>query len=133
MNFIDNPKLFINDYYNDKKNIIDFNCESLISKSEDQTEIVKLNELRMTFIDRLELIKQTVLQRYDSLQSKYNTEMLREHTQQIKDEIFLDKYCYIISVNYQFPVFELQLGLLLISEFDNHLLDDLKYIVNFQK
>ena len=52
--------------------------------------------------------------------------MLREKTQKIKNEIFFDQYCLILNLYPVFPLFKLKCGLLLFSEFDDYLLEDLK-------
>ena len=127
MNFAENPKLFIIEYYNDKKNQIDLNCELLISESKDGTMHKSLNELRMNLIEKIESAKQKVLQRCETtLGPKCPEEMLQKNTKQIKDEIFLDQYCIVLDIYEVFPLFDLKVGLLLFSEFEDHLLKNLK-------
>ena len=126
MNFVEQPKLFINEYYNDKRNEIDLKCETLISETKDEEEIQSLNGLRMELVEKLESAKQTVFQRYDSLESKYSQDMLQKNTQRIKNEVFLDHYCLILYKFNTIPLFELKCGLLVFSEFDDYLLEDLK-------
>ena len=127
MFFDEQPKVFINEYYNQKRNQIDLNCEKLISKTKDDLEIQSLNELRMQLIDKIDSVKQIVSQRFDELESKYTPQMLAENTQHIKDEIFLDKYCLVLEVYKVIPFYEFKLGILLFTEFDDQYLDDLKF------
>ena len=129
MNFFENPKLFIIDYYNDKRNQIDINCEQMILTIENKTKQViqneerqSLNGLRQNLIDKIDSAKEEVLKRYDTLQSKYTEEMLKQNIKQIKDEIFADQYCMIIEVDKLYPLLDLKLGLLLFSEFEDEML-----------
>ena len=124
LDFADQPKLFINEYYNHKKNEIDLNCENEILKSQDESEIRSLNELRMSLIEKIELVKQTVLQRCISLESKYTKDTMKNNTKQIKDETFLDQYCMVLYVS-EFRLFEFKLGFLLFSEYEDQ---SLKYV-----
>ena len=126
MNFAEEPKLYINEYYNEKKNQIDFSCEKEISESNDETEIQSLNELRMDMIEKIDSAKQTVLQRYETIESKYTKEMLRKDTKNIKDETFLDQYCFIFS-SYYIPLLQYRLGLLIFCEYDDIKLEYLQY------
>ena len=123
MNFTDNPKLFIIEYYDDKRNQIDINCEKLILKVEDDAEHEILNKQRIDLIEKIESVKQLVLKRYDTLNSKYTKEMLANKTQEIKDEIFFDRYCLVMDFYDELiPLQEIRVGVLLFSEFDDHLL-----------
>ena len=80
----------------------------------------------MDLIDKIELAKKTVLERYDFLHSKYTQEMFQINTQLIKDQIFSDQYCTVFDVYKKYPLFNLKLDLLLFSEYDDHLIDGLK-------
>ena len=131
MNFAENPILFIDEYYANKKNKIDLDCEHLILKCKNEKRIQKLNDVRMSLIEELDSAKQTVLERYDTLGSKYTEEMLRENAQQIKDEVFSDHYCFIIDLDDVYPLLELKFCLLLFTEFDDHLLEDLLWAFLF--
>ena len=122
MDFVDHPKLFIIEYYDSKRNQIDLNCEKAIEKAKDQTEIKDLNELRTSLIEKVKSVKESVLHRYDALESKFIEETLKNDTKQIKDEIFLDQYCMVLDAYERFPLFELKLGFLLFSEYEDHLL-----------
>ena len=46
MNFSENPKLYIKEYYFEKRNQIDINCEQVIFKIEQETKKAIPNELR---------------------------------------------------------------------------------------
>ena len=133
MSFIEQPKLFIVRYYDDKKNEIDLQCERLISETKDKEEIQSLNELRVELVEKLESAKQTVFQRYDALESKCAEKMpWKNSAKQIQDEVFLDQYCLVLDSYKVFRLFDLKLGLLLFSEFDDHVLEDLKWtFLNF--
>ena len=126
MDFAEDPKLFIYEYYKDKQNRIDLECEEMILGINNEMEIQSLHDIRMNLIDRIELAKQTVLERFDALESKYIHDMMRRNTKKIKDEIFLDQYCFKLEIYQDFPLFDLKFGLLLFSEFDDDSLKDLK-------
>ena len=126
MIFFENPKLYIHEYYNDKKNQVDLKCEYTILETNNVTEISSFNVFRKQMIENIELIKLKILQRYDALQSKYNDERIRNNTQAIKDEIFLDQYCIFLDIYQLIPLFELKIGLILFSEFDFNSVDSLK-------
>ena len=133
MNFAENPKLFIMDYYYDKRNQIDLNCEKVLLEIEVGTkkevsayQRTELNDLRMDLINRIESAKETVLKRYDALESQYAEEMLHKDPKLIKDEIFSDQYCTILDVNVMYILFDLKLGVLLFSEYDDHLVENLR-------
>ena len=70
MDFFKHPKVFISEYFNGKRNQIDLECETLISETKDEEEIQSLNGLRMELVAKLESVKQTVFQRYETLESK---------------------------------------------------------------
>ena len=129
MNFAEDPILFIDDYYFKKTNKIDLDCENLILKCKNEKYIQSLNEVRVALAEKLDTAKQMVFQRYESSKSKYTEEMLRESIQQIKDELFLDQYCFRLDVNDVIPLFQLKFGILLFSQFDAHLLEDLQWVV----
>ena len=117
MDFAEQPKLFIIEYFNEKKNQIDWNCENAILNIKDDLEIKNLHEMRQKMIDKIESVRKEVLERYEAFESKFPTEISRENTKKIKDEIFLDQYCLVLNVYQLFPLFEYKIGLLLFSEF----------------
>ena len=126
MNFGENPKIFIIDYYDEKRRQVDLNCENLISQIKDNTEIQDLNELRMSLIKKIESVERIVLERYNAMHPNYVEEMLEIKNKQLKDEIFLDQYCLVLDVYQVYPLFELQIGLLLFTEFDDYLIQNLR-------
>ena len=97
MDIAEEPKLFINEYYNDKINQIDLKCEKEILKRKDEAEIRYLNELRFKLIEKIKSAKQTVKQRYNTLKTKYTKDMLKNNTKNIMDEIFIDQYCVLFN------------------------------------
>ena len=114
MNFAENPKVFINEYYYDKRNKIDLNCEKLIlyieeiTKNEVPQEMRQhLNKLRDDLIENIDSAKEKVLERYDTLFSNYNEETPTINTDLIKDQIFLDQYCTVFNVYNQRPLCDL--------------------------
>ena len=123
--FSEQPRLFILEYYDEKKNQIDLNCETECLKVKDEVEQEILNELRFELLAKIDLVKQLVLERYDSLESKLTVEMLQNSTQQVKDEIFVDCYCVVLEVYPQISIFELKIGVLLFSEFTDGYLDSI--------
>ena len=133
MIFADNPKRFINEYYYDKRNTIDLNCEILILDIQEKTnnDISKemrqnLNKLRGDLIGKIDLAEEKVLDRYDSLSSNYSAKKMKINTNFIKDQIFLDQYCTVFNVYNRHPLSDLKLGLLLFSEFHDDLIEHLK-------
>ena len=133
MKFAENPKIFINEYFDDKRNTIDLNCEKIILQNEEETknEVPQemhqnLNKLRDDLIEKIAAVKAKVIERYDSLFSNYNEETPTMNTDLIKDQIFLDQYCTVFNVYKHYPLFDLKLGLLLFSEYDDHLIGHFK-------
>ena len=124
MDFTDNPQLFIVEYFHNKKNQIDLKCEKAILESKYETEIKSLNALRMTLVEKIESVQQNVLQRYYALESKYTKDMLQNDNKQIKDEIFFDQYCLVLEFR-RSTLFEFKLGLLLFTEYEDHVLEPL--------
>ena len=51
MDFHENPRLFILEYYSEKKNQIDLKCEEAILESKDSKDIEVLCKLRMNLIE----------------------------------------------------------------------------------
>ena len=124
--FYEQPEWFIDEYYNNCKNKIDLKCELLISMIKDETEIQNLNQLRNELIEKIDSVKQTVNQRFDKLKYIYTKQMFRDNTQQIKDEIFLDKYFILLDIYNIIPSFEFKLGVILFTEFEDQLLETFK-------
>ena len=120
LKFFEQPELYIVEYYEDKRNQIDINCETLILETKDESEIQSLNELRQSMIEKLESVTKKVLERCKSLRSKLNS----DNFEQIKNEIFSDQYCIILRVC--MSLFDFKLGILLFTEFDDHLLNGFK-------
>ena len=137
MKFVEYPKLFINEYYENKINRIDLNYESLILKIENKTKTEfpdalkeTLTELRMNLIGKIKSVKETILKRYDDLvtesPAEFSQHSLENNTKQIKDKIFLDQYCLVLNIAESYPLFEFKLGVLLFSEFEDNLFVNLK-------
>ena len=108
-------------------------CEKLILDIEEKTnnEIPQemrqnLNKLRDDLIEKIDSAKEKVLERYDTLSSNYSAKKPKMDTNFIKDQIFFDQYCTVFNVYNQYPLFDLKLGLLLFSEYDDHLIGHLK-------
>ena len=123
MDFAQSPKLFINEYYNDKKNQIDFNCENAILNSKEETDKEFLNIMRLNFIEKIESVKQMVFGRLDAAESKYTKDMFQKNAKEIKDEVFIDLYCQVLDAYHWFPINELKIGFILFTEFDDQILD----------
>ena len=133
MKFSESPKLFIHKYYEDKINQIDFKCEKeileieQISKQDIKQELLRdINELRQNLIDKIKLVKEEVLQRYEVLEPKCTKKLLQMNSKMIQDEIFLDKYCVVIKIHQFYPLFDLKFGTVLFSEFNDELLINFK-------
>ena len=108
MKFAENPKIFINEYFDDKRNTIDLNCEKLILDIEVRTKNAvpqemrqNLNKLRDDLIENIDSAKEKVLERYDTLFSNYNEETPTMNTDLIKDQIFLDQRYFDQKCFYQ--------------------------------
>ena len=123
-----NPRLYINEYYNEKKNIIDYNCEyAILNCKGDENEQKKLHDMRMNMINRIDSVKLSVLNRHNLLKSKYTDEMLfQNNIKEIRDEIFSDQYCIVLDIYGSIPFFEFKIGVLLFSQYDDDLLQDLR-------
>ena len=112
MNFADCPIVFIDQYYREKIGQIDLNCEKAILLSKDEKENSDLNTLRMKLINHIENLSNYVLCRYYQIESKFNQEMSETMIKEEKDEIFMDKYCYVLDVYRKFGLFEFKFGVL---------------------
>ena len=148
MNFNENPKLFIIDYFENKINQIDLNCENAILKfkqedqcsmsSEDSDQHLNLtseefdhqqifNQVRLDLIETIRSARQEVLERFDKLEFMDGIEL----SDQIKDHIFCDKYCYILERDENFLIPSMfdakEIGVLIFSEYNDDLLDNLRY------
>ena len=63
MNFIESPKLFIDQYYREKINEIDIHCETAISVEKERGQKVALHLIREELIKKIRSVKQAVLDR----------------------------------------------------------------------
>ena len=126
INFVHRPKDFIIKYFDEKTIQIDLNWMNEIHKTESDAEHQRLNSLRQELYAKIDSAKKSILERFDALESKLIRCNLQDDIQQTKDEIFLDKYCLVLGVYKTIPIFELKLGVLLFSEFDDPLLEKLE-------
>ena len=128
MNFTDNPRLYINDYYEDKINQIDLNCEhAILENGEDsEKENTDLNIIRMNSIEKLKSVKQNVLLRFDIFESNNNIKINEANSIKIRDDVFLDQYCFVLDIYQWFSMFEFKTGVLLFSQYEDSVLQDLR-------
>ena len=129
MNF--NAKLFINDYYENKINEIDLNCENAILETQQEDLHQILNQVRLNLVDHIKSAREEVLKRFNKLGLNDGIAL----TNEIKNEIFSDKYCYILDFEkrkYLIPkmVDSKEIGVLIFSEYNDELLDNLRYYFN---
>ena len=159
MEFSECPRLYIDQYFEDKINQVDIICENAIlycknaengicyiesvykqtctktdldqndEKVENQAMVEEenLNNLRMDMISNIKAVKQEVLERFNQIEYNFSPEMWQSDPNKIRDETFLDQYCYLFEVNDLFPLFELKCGLLIFSQYDDDILKNLKF------
>ena len=136
MNFAESPVVYIVEYYRDKIFQIDLKCEKEIFLSEDDTDKSDLKILRMDIIKHIENARKEVLARYYLLESKFYQDMSQSKIDELRDDIFQDKYCLILDVFEYYGLFEFKFGVLIFTQYDDFKLSDLKffkffYIFNF--
>ena len=127
MNFAESPVLYIIDYYQQKIDPIDLECEKAILSSKDDKEKSDLNVIRLDLINRLQNARKVVMDRYYLLESKFNQDMSQTMIEEIKDEIFMDQYCVVLDVYKKMRSFDFKFGLLIFSQYEDTLLKTLKY------
>ena len=81
----------------------------------------------MNSIDRIKSVKQEV---FDLIELKYGKSMREKDEQEIKDDIFMDNYCFLMDIyedRLKIPMItELKIGILIFSEYDQNLLENIK-------
>ena len=123
MEFTEFPKLYIDEYYWNKINQVDVNCENAILNTKDKEEIKSLNEIRLNLIDKIKSVRQKVMERFDTLEPRYSKELLCSNTKNIKDEIFQDQYCIVLDIYQCMPLFEFKCGFLIFTQYDDDFLE----------
>ena len=128
MNFSENPKLYIFQYFDDKINQIDFNCEKAILACEPGINHEILNNTRLNLINKIKSVREGVFERFDFTEITCGMEMWTKNEKEIKDNIFLDKYCYVLNIHEQKrPIMKkFRIGILIFSEIDDDLLKRLR-------
>ena len=129
MNFEDCPNHFISEYYREKINQIDLNCERAILQTNDEEEQRCLHNIRSDMVNKIKSAKEDVCKRCDQLEMEYSTEVFLSKINEIKDQIFLDQYCFLFEVKDLFPLFEFKCGAVIFSQYDDDLLKKYKYIL----
>ena len=122
MNFVDCPILYIDEYYRDKANEVDILCENAILEEKNVEGKKSLNKIRLVMIEKIKSVKQAVKERLVLLESQYTPEKWLEKGNKIKDEVFLDQYCFVFDVYERFPIFEFKCGILVLSQYDDDLI-----------
>ena len=127
-NFFECPVPYIDNYYKEIIQHIDLKFQTSILNSKNEKEIKHLNSLRLDLIDHVKNAKIKVLDRFYEIESKFNQDMSKIMViKDIKDEIFMDQYCILLDGYEKFGMFDLKCGLLIFSQYEDTLLEDLKY------
>ena len=123
MNFVECPVLYIDEYFGDKVNKVDILSEKAILEENDVEGKECLNKIRLDLIEKIKSVKQSVKDRLVLLESQYTPEKWLEDGNKIKDEVFLDQYCFVFDFYERFPIFEIQCGVVVFSQFDDELIE----------
>ena len=128
MNFEDCPKHFINEYYREKINQIDLNCERAVLETKDEEEIKCLNNIRSDMIDKIKSVREDVYKRCDKLEMEYSSEFFLSKINEIKKQTFWDQYCFVFGVYKWFPLFEFKCGVVIFSQYEDDLFKVFRYL-----
>ena len=125
-------RLFIDQYFEQKINHMNLNHEKAISESENDRNHEILNKTLADLTKQIQSTKQDVLNRFDTIKLKYGDGICKKNQKDIKDEIFVDKYCYVLDIfenrKFKIPVItELRIGILIFSQYEDDFLEHLKY------
>ena len=131
MEFSENPEIFISQYFDDKINQIDSNCEVALLSCESDYKREIFNKARLNLINQIKSAREEVLNRFNLTESSYGVEMQRYNEDEIQDKIFLDNYCYVWNINrhklIQPLLAEFKIGIVIFSEYKDDILEKIRF------